>query len=87
MSQPQQTGDFTLESAAVSVLSKSDPERPAAPRELRLPAVDGYEVLGELGRGGMGIVYRARHVLLNSPCVLKMMLAGDHANAETIARF
>jgi WD40 repeat protein len=62
-------------------------ESEPTPRGLPLPAVDGYEVLGELGRGGMGVVYRARNVLLNRQCVLKMILAGDHADARAIARF
>jgi WD40 repeat protein len=35
----------------------------------------------------MGVVYRARHVLLNRPCVLKMILAGDYADAHAVARF
>jgi serine/threonine-protein kinase len=35
----------------------------------------------------MGVVYRAREILLNRPCVLKMILAGVHANAESIVRF
>jgi WD40 repeat protein/serine/threonine protein kinase len=51
------------------------------------PAIEGYEVLGELGRGGMGVVYRARQILLNRPCVLKMILAGAHADAESVVRF
>ena len=52
-----------------------------------VPAISGYEILGELGRGGMGVVYRARQVLLNRPCVLKMILAGAHAGAEATVRF
>jgi eukaryotic-like serine/threonine-protein kinase len=57
------------------------------PAARRLPVVPGYEVLGELGRGGMGVVYRARQVRLNRPCALKMILAGDHAAPEALARF
>ena len=47
----------------------------------------GYEVLGELGRGGMGVVYLARKVALNRPLRLKMILAGAHAGSVAHARF
>ena len=46
-----------------------------------------YEVLGQLGRGGMGVVYKARHVPLDRIVAIKMILAGKHASADALARF
>ena len=51
------------------------------------PRIPGYEVDELLGRGGMGIVYRARHLRLNRPVALKMLLAGSYATPAERQRF
>jgi WD40 repeat protein len=52
-----------------------------------LPLVPGYDVEGVLGRGGMGIVYRAKHLRLNRPVALKMILGGSFALPAQRQRF
>src|SRR5258707_12246049 len=42
-----------------------------------LPVIPGYEVEAVLGRGGMGIIYRVRHLKLNRAVALKMLLSGE----------
>jgi tetratricopeptide (TPR) repeat protein/tRNA A-37 threonylcarbamoyl transferase component Bud32 len=53
----------------------------------RSGSIGEYELLGEIARGGMGVVYRARHRRLNRIVALKMIAEGEHAHPAHRARF
>ena len=70
---------LTLDGSDVPALPEPSPASP-----IHIP---GYEVLELLGRGGMGVVYRARQAALNRTVALKMILEGVHSGARQAHRF
>jgi serine/threonine protein kinase len=58
-----------------------------AARPASLPVIDGYEVGELLGRGGMGLVFKAVQTALKRPVALKIVVSGAHAGAAERARF
>jgi tetratricopeptide (TPR) repeat protein len=52
-----------------------------------IPSVAGYAIEGVIGRGGMGVVYRARHLGLKRSVALKMIAVGAEQDPDVLARF
>jgi WD40 repeat protein/serine/threonine protein kinase len=90
---PPEQPPTVMASGARPVEEKENQERTLAPE---LPAGSlaigrtvnaAFEILGELGRGGMGVVYKAKQLRLNRLVALKMILSGSHAGPDQLARF
>lgn len=81
---PMTSGDVPV---TRQFLSDPPPTTAGEREKATLVSVPGYEVLGTLGRGGMGIVLKARDPRLDRIVAIKMVLAGRHASSEDRSRF
>jgi tetratricopeptide (TPR) repeat protein len=83
-----------IDSQLAAMFPSSDSASTRTPKERRahildgdLPRVPGYEVESVLGHGGMGVVFKARHLRLKRPVALKMMIFGSCATSAELSRF
>jgi serine/threonine-protein kinase len=79
--------DSAADVRAAMIAQKLTVSGPTAERTREPQGFGDYELIEELGRGGMGVVWKAWQTSLRRTVALKMILRGDRASAEDMARF
>src|SRR5262245_25622373 len=93
MNDPSEQTRLTSEHGPVPSLPTGVDQRTTADHmgqpteQVPLSVIPNYQVLEEIGRGAMGVVYRARQVPLQRDVALKMILVGVHASDHDRQRF